>query len=351
MSRRLVALFLPLVLAASALVAQEPASSPPPVAKPPPPVLTAEERLQALNEEQIRAAIAALRQQHIEAGAIDDPAMLRATLRGLLTGLQSGAELSGPAGEPAPAVPLRSEILGEDTGYLLLGTLSTENMAHLDAALREFREKKVGGIVLDLRATPESDDFELAAQVAGRFVPPGTPLFSLSGEGDKTFTARGPRGFDGIVAVVVAGDTSGAAEVLAASLRRHIRAMLVGSTTGGRAVQFAAIDLGGGHRLRLAVAEVQVEGLPGIYPRGLEPDLAVGQDKATRDTILAAAAESGVASFVYQPERAQLNEAALVAGTNPEISRDGENGAAAIDRPLQRAVDLVTAIRLFQGEN
>ena len=344
MKPRLAALLL--TAAAPVLVAQEPAASP--AAEPVPAVLTGEDRLQALDAEQIRAAIDALRRQHIEAEAIDDPAMLRATLRGLLSGLQPGAELSGAEPAPAPDVPLFSEILGDDTGYLRLGSLSTENIARLDAALEEFGDKKVSAVVLDLRATPDSDNFELAAQAAGRFTPPGTPLFSLSGAADKVFTAGGPRGFDGVVAILIDGDTSGAAEVLAAALRRHVRAMLVGTPTSGRTVQFAVVDLGDGHRLRLAVAEARVEGLPGIYPRGLEPDLEVEQDEATRASIFAAAPEAGMAPFVYQPEREQLNEAALVAGTNPEISNNGDNGAALVDRPLQRAVDLVTAIRLFR---
>jgi len=339
-------LVLPLVSAS--LFAEEPAPSPSPVAAP---ALTAEDRLEALNEDQIRAAIAALRQQHIEGEAIDDASMLRATLRGLLAGLQPGAELTGSEIPSAPSAPFLSEILGEDTGYIRLGSLSTENIARLDAALGEFREKKVDAVVLDLRATPDSDNFELAAQAAERFVPQGVRLFSFSGAGEKVFTAGGQRGFSGVVAVVVDADTSGAAEVLAAALRRHIRAMIVGVPTSGRAVQFAAIDLGDGHRLRLAVAEAQVEGAPGVYPRGLEPDLEVAQEAATRDAVFAAAEKNGVAALVFQPEREQLNEAALVAGTNPEISSDEENGAALVDRPLQSALDLVTAIRIFRGQD
>ena len=42
-----------------------------------------------------------------------------------------------------------------------------------------------------------------------------------------------------------------------------------------------------------------------------------------------------------------MNEAALVAGTNPEIDAE-EPGAGLLDRPLQRAVDLVVAIKLFR---
>ena len=51
--------------------------------------------------------------------------------------------------------------------------------------------------------------------------------------------------------------------------------------------------------------------------------------------------------MVFEQERPQFDEAALVAGTNPEIDRiTTEPGL--IDRPLQRAVDLVTALRVFR---
>jgi hypothetical protein len=336
-----------LLLAAGSLSAQEAA----PPSAPPPPELTAEERLQALDAEQIEAAIEALRTKHIEAEAIDEPAVRRATLRGLLEGLQPGAELAGVAPEAKAAVPFFSEILGERTGYIRPGSLGTENIARLDAALQEFRGKKVDAVVLDLRAASDGGDFEIAAQFAGRFAPPSASLFVLSGETDKNFTAAGPRAFDGVVAVLVDADTAGAAEAIAASLRVHAKAMLVGAQTSGRAVEFDEVDLGDGQRLRWAAAEVRVESLPAIYPGGLEPDLAVEQDAATRDAIFAGMAEKGAAAFVFQTEREQLNEAALVAGTNPEISAGEENGAALIDRPLQSAVDLVTAIRLFDGRN
>jgi hypothetical protein len=98
--------------------------------------------------------------------------------------------------------------------------------------------------------------------------------------------------------------------------------------------------------LRLAVAEVLVAG-QAIYPRGLRPDIEIAQDPAERESILAAALTKGAAGFVFEQERAQFDEAALVAGTNPELDRVATDPGL-IDRPLQRAVDLVTALRVFR---
>lgn len=335
--------------------AQDPAAAPeaPDPAETPPDSriaeMTEEDRLQSLEAGQIATAIEVLRQRHVESSSLDETGMTRATLRGLLQELAPGAELAGEA-SPVVESPFRSEMLDGRVGYLRVGSLRTESLAQLEAALREFQTDDVQGIILDLRAAPESRDFELAAQMASPFVPKDAALFTLTkaAGGAQTFQASGAPVFRGVLAVLVDGDTAGAAEVLAGALRRYARAMIVGSTTAGRAVEFEEVDLGDGQRLRFAAGEVRVPGLPAVYPDGLAPDLEVPQDAAERDEIFAASLDGGLASFVFEKSRAQMNEAALVAGTNPEIA-GAETGPVLLDRPLQSALDLVTAIRLFRG--
>lgn len=329
--------------------AQEPSPSPEP--SPMPAVkMDSYERLEALDAAQIKTATDALRANHAEAATLDETGMARATLRGLLEGLYPGAELTGGEKAKAEDSPFRAEILDGGVGYLRLGSLGTENLAQLDAALEDFNAKQSEGVVIDLRATPPSEDFPMAAQFAERFVPKGTALFSLVRPVDKQekiFTSSRAPAFRGVAVVLVDGDTAGAAEALAAALRRHARAMIVGMNTSGQAVEFATLPLGGGHHLRYAVAEARVAGLPPVYPRGIEPDLEVVQTDEEKQSILKDSLKKGVAGFVFEPERARMNEAALVAGTNPEIDAP-EGEAPLLDRPLQRAVDLVTAIKIFR---
>ena len=342
-------IFLSVLFVPSVVCAQEPAPSPSPAPSP-----TAEmdssERLEMLDASQIQTATEAIRANHAEAASLDENGMARATLRGLLDGLYPGAELTG-GDVPAPeSSSFRAEILDGRVGYVRLGSIGTESLAQLDAALADFMEKKAEGLVLDLRATPASTDFPMAAQVCERFVPKGTALFSLSTPAEKQekiFTSSRAPVFQGVMVVLADEDTAGAAEVVAAVLRRHARAMVVGTTTSGRAVEFTLLPLGGGHHLRYATAEARVAGLPALYPGGIEPDLEVAQTSEDKKAILDAALEKGIAGFVFESERARMNEAALVAGTNPEIDA-GDAGSPLLDRPLQRAVDLVVAIKLFR---
>ena len=308
------------------------------------------ERLEALDAGQIKLATETIRADHAEASTLDETRMARATLRGLIDGLHPGAELTGgETAKPEPS-PFRAEILDGRVGYVRLGSIGTEGLVQLDAALKDFTEKKAEGVVLDLRATPESSDFPMAAQICERFVPNATALFSLARPAKKKeeiFTSSRAPDFQGVIVVLVDGDSAGASEVIAAVLRRHARAMIVGTNTSGRAVEFTSLPLGGGHHLRYATAEARVAGLPPLYPRGIEPDLEVPQSSGDKEAILAGALENGISRYVFENERARFNEAALVAGTNPEIDAP-ENEPSLLDRPLQRAVDLVTAIKLFR---
>lgn len=313
-------------------------------------VMDSGDRLAVLDAAQIKLATEVLRAKHVESANLDETVLGRAMLRGLLDGLYPGAELIGGPPLAAGPAPFRAEILDGRVGYVRLGTIGTEGIAQLDAALADFSAKNAEGVVLDLRTTPESSDFPLAAEVCDRFVPEGTSLFSVvrpAEKQEKILTSSRPPAFRGLVVVLADGETAGAAEAVAGALRRHARAMIVGSKTSGRAVEFTTLPLGGGHHLRYASAEARVAGLPPLYPRGVEPDLEVVQSEEDKNAILDGALEKGIAGYVFESERARMNEAALVAGTNPEIDAGDATGQL-LDRPLQRAVDLVVAIGLFR---
>jgi hypothetical protein len=64
-------------------------------------------------------------------------------------------------------------------------------------------------------------------------------------------------------------------------------------------------------------------------------------------------AEKGVGPFVYETERPHMNEAALLAGTNPELEsleqrRSRASEKTPRDSVLQRAIDLVTSLAIYQ---
>jgi hypothetical protein len=150
-------------------------------------------------------------------------------------------------------------------------------------------------------------------------------------------------------------DTGGGAEVLAALLRLYDKTLIVGQPTAGRAVEYSDLPLPSGKILRVAVAEVVLPDGQSLFPDGVKPDLPVEMPVSEKRQIFQLSGEKGMAPFVYEAERPHLNEAALLAGTNPELDAAevqrhirGREKLPTRDPVVQRAIDLVTSVEIFQ---
>jgi len=332
--------------------------TPKPAAKKLPKPLAAEPAVDSLSPGDLQQAISLLRANCIDNAAVSDEGLNRATLQGLLERLGPGAAILEPAAMEEGSHPFRSEILDDRIGYVRIGSLSADHLGEFDAALGNFAAKKLEGLIVDLRDTPSSNDFDLAAEFIKRLTPKGKMLFAVhrpSAKQERMFTSSRDPSFDGVVVTVVDHETSGAGEVVAAVLRSVRNALAVGQTTAGKAAGFSDLPLRGGKLLRVAVAEVKLPGGLSIFPGGFKPDLPVAVSPEREAEALRAGLEKGVSGLVFETERAKLNEAALVAGVNPEIDaaeaaqRNGGSRRKShlADPALRRAVDLITTIDIF----
>jgi C-terminal processing protease CtpA/Prc len=320
------------------------------------------ELINGLNDEDLTKALETLKANFLDPSKADEKAQQRATLEGIVRRLAPGAAITSAdhQGQTPEGTPFLAEILDSHISYLRVGALTKNNLAQLDAALTGYADRKIDAVILDLRAVPESSDFETAADFARRFSPKGKLLFSIqkpSAKQERIFTSNQDPIFKGVLIVLTDSDTAGAAEALAATLRLNAEAMIIGSDTTGEAVEFAEVPLGGKAILKVAVAQVMLPEIGAIYPKGVKPDVAVSLPREVRMQIFSESKEKGVSQFVFETERRRMNEASLVANLNPEIDsaqaaqRDrGRASAQLRDTVLQRAVDLVTAINFYQSK-
>jgi hypothetical protein len=357
MLRHVLSASLTIVLAASVA-----AQSPSPTATAP--SSPAPSALEALDAADLQQAIPIIKQNYVDPAALNETELSRAVLAGLLSQLGRGVMLlpaRGPEPPPSPA-PFYRETIAGHIGYLRLGNLSRDQLQEMDSTLRGLVGKKIDALILDLRGSAETFDYGMAAAFANFFVPKGKPLFTLRGPGGKevrAFVADQDPIYQGLLILLVDGETAGAAEAMAAALRSGGKAILVGQTTAGRAVSYVDRPLPSGHILRIAVAQVTLPNQQPPFPNGLTPDLPVTQSAAEKNQIFQRSLTKGMAFFVFETDRPHLNEAALLAGTNPEIDaaqatqqRHGQKGdpPALHDAALQRAVDVVTSIAVYEKQ-
>jgi len=323
---------------------------------------TTEDLVNSLGPPDLQAIITLLKSNFTNPDEITDTELNRATIEGLITRLPRGVMLL-PAKENAPAEApnvFYSEIIGGHIGYVRVGSLNAANLQALDKSVANFAARNVNAVIVDLRVSPATTDLPLAAEFAKRFCPKGKTLFTLrkpTGHQDRVFGSDRDPAFRGLVMVLTDGDTAGAAEAIAAALRFYNKALLIGQVTAGRAAEYSDLLLPSGKILRVAVAEmVSPEGRP-LFPEGIKPDLPVDMSMADKRQIFQLSGEKGMGPFVYEGARPHMNEAALLAGTNPEVeaaeAAQQRRGRApekppAYDPVLQRALDVVASLEVYQ---
>jgi hypothetical protein len=324
---------------------------------------TTEDVVNSLGPTDLQAVITLLKSNFVNPDAITDTELNRATVEGLIARLPRGVMLlpSKENGSTGPPTALYSEIIAARIGYVRLASLNNANLQALDKALNGFTAKKVNALILDLRASGATSDLVLAAEFAKRFCPRGKTIFSsrkAAGRQDRVFNSDRDPAFRGLVMVLTDGATAGAAEAIAVALRFHDKALIIGQPTAGRAAEYSDLSLPNGKILRLAVAEMISPEGRSLFTDGVKPDLPVEMSPADKRQIFELSGEKGMGPFVYEVGRPHMNEAALLAGTNPEVeaaeAAQQRRGRAPEKSPphdavLQRALDVITSLEVYQS--
>ena len=258
-----------------------------------------------------------------------------------------------------PPVPIITAALPNGIVYWRLGSFTPrKNWDDLASDLRGMIDYwHVVGAILDLRSNATPNDYAGAAHVAALFVPGDDSLWKYvpqKGNGVLQIPGGIPdRTFEGPLIVLTDAHTSGAAEMLAASLKND-GAVIIGSSTAGTASYFEDVPLSSGHVLRFAVAPTDVAHIG----RPITPDIAVPMDDHSEKAALTLIRDNHILDVIEEStERHRLNEATLVKGQDPELDAylvSLERKPVLLSLPavhdpvLISAIDSLRAIRLSE---
>ncbi len=197
-------------------------------------------------------------------------------------------EWTVPVVRDAIEVPsVEARMFDGGVGYLRVGPLAQATPAHLDAALATLRREHASSLVIDLRGCP-GGWFEAAPAVIERFVPAGAELVRVRDRdgNEEPIVARSAGGWVGTpIVALVTGETASGGEIIAAALREHANATLVGAPTVGKTTIESVHALSNGWALKLSEKRfVLADGSKGV----VVPDVPIAMEPADRPPTVAA---------------------------------------------------------------
>lgn len=188
----------------------------------------------------------------------DDPAVITATLTAYDDQYETLKKTKVKLKKEDP--PVEGQILKEKYGYVkiryyLPGTKQSDPVKALEDIIKEFQEKQVKGIIIDLRDNPGGDD-DLVAQMAGHFVN-GKRIFEYVSYYNRntgrfeinraeTRTVQPSRVyFPGKIAILINHNTASSGEGLPLFLQGMPNVKIIGftSTNGSFGVVSAPIEM------------------------------------------------------------------------------------------------------------
>ncbi len=227
-----------------------------------------------------------------------------------------------------------ARMLSPDIGYIRITEFSASTAAVLQEALDKLMTNGMKGIVLDLRNNP-GGLLTSSVQVSEKFLPKGTLIVSTRGRGaaaqQVSSTAGGSIHYtDFPMALLINGGSASAAEIVSGALHDNKRAILVGETTFGKGSVQNVIPVEDGAAARITTARYYTPSGQCIHEKGIEPDILV---PVSADEWLK-----------VMLKRRELETPGSLDARDKPADLD-----QMVDRQLDRAMDLLKALLIFQG--
>jgi len=167
-------------------------------------------------------------------------------------------------------------------GYLGILMFSQGLSKDVQNALNEFKEKKVKGIIIDLRGNPGGLLTE-CEDVASLILPSGVLLYTKDRSGNLTPITINGKKIDIPLVVLVDGGTASASEILTGAIKYYKVGKVIGEKTYGKGVIQQIFPLPQDYSLKITVEEYLLPDKTSINGKGITPDIEIKDNPDTKE--------------------------------------------------------------------
>jgi carboxyl-terminal processing protease len=268
----------------------------------------------------------------------------------------------------------RSRAEGDDVAYIRINSFSEQTTDLMNEEFKKIKKElpNLRGIVLDLRNNP-GGLLEQAVLVSDAFLKQGEIVSTRERDPNKTKRYNAHSGDELIdedmpVVVLLNNGSASASEIVAGALQDHKRAVIMGIKSFGKGSVQTVIPLNEHGAIRLTTARYYTPSGRSIQAKGITPDIIVRpakieplkqSDKLRSEADLRKRLENlddkkSKEIKDRKPEADKDKDDADAADRSRDKDKDskkkplsGEEAASAEDYQLQRALDLLRAVNVY----
>ncbi|MBH0202673.1 MAG: S41 family peptidase, partial [Nitrospira sp.] len=254
---------------------------------------------------------------------------------------------------------VKSKVI-DNLGYVRLTQFQEATGRDLSKAIKQFKEQKVQGTILDLRNNP-GGLLTAAVEVSEQFLPSGKLVVytkSREGKKDEWFAKAKDQLEDLPVIVLVNEGSASASEIVAGALQDYGRGLVIGTTSFGKGSVQTILALGDGSGLRLTTAKYYTPKGRSIQSTGITPDIVVklpaptvakaSDGKSTDKEAESKAVKPPVGKDAPTQSGKSPDEPSKNGTPPPALPEVGGELSLEQDVQLQKAVELLKSWKIFK---
>lgn len=163
-----------------------------------------------------------------------------------------------------------------DIGYILISQFTEDTRGELLELLDGARNAGLTQLIIDLRGNP-GGLLNATVETTGEFIDEGVILRQIDRDGNEEIFRddAGGAGVDLVLVVLINEHSASGSEVMAAALRDHGRAVLVGTTTTGKGTVNVPRRLSDGSVLYVSIARYLTPENAPVEGVGIVPDIEI----------------------------------------------------------------------------
>jgi carboxyl-terminal processing protease len=184
---------------------------------------------------------------------------------------------------------VKAQLLENGYGYIRITQFQVKTGEEVAAALAKLRKdnnKKLNGLVLDLRNNP-GGVLQAAVEVVDHFISSGLIVYTKGriANSELRFSATGHDLSEAVpLVVLINGGSASASEIVAGALQDHKRGVLMGTDSFGKGSVQTVLPLANDRALKITTALYYTPNGRSIQAQGIVPDVEVRPGKITNES-------------------------------------------------------------------